>query len=79
LKQQQYIKTLEDAFECYGRENLVCISFIKQQIFYVKHGVQPRFMWEKQDGSGKIVAWFLKSETDYVNKLWNMNKPEKQN
>lgn len=78
MKQQQYIKSLEEAFEIYGRENLIPISFIKQQIFFSRHGVQPRFIWEKEDGSGKIVAWYLKVETQFVSKLWNDTKPQKK-
>ncbi|POO87868.1 hypothetical protein [Clostridium sp. 3-3] len=77
MRQQQYVGSLEQAFDIYGRENLIPISFIKQQIFYAVHGVQPRFIWEKEDGSGKIVAWYLKYETDYVKKMWVENKPTK--
>lgn len=78
MQQRQFIKTLQDAFECYGKENLVPISFIKQQIFYVKLGVQPVFMWEKEDEPNKIVAWFLKSETHYAKKQWDETRPPKK-
>ena len=37
MKQQHYIKSLDDAFDIYGRDNLVPISFIKQQIFLASH------------------------------------------
>ena len=32
--------SLEEAIECYGRDNLVPIDNIKQLIFYAKHGCQ---------------------------------------
>ena len=30
--------SLDEAFDCYGRENLIPIDLIKQQIFYAIHG-----------------------------------------
>lgn len=68
--------SLEEAFECYGRENLIPIDCIKQIIFYTQHGCQPKFVWEKEDGSGKLTGWFLKSETSWVYKKWCRNKPK---
>lgn len=68
---------LEEVFECYGRENLIPIDFIKQIIFYTSHGCQPRFVWHKEDDPTKITCWFLKSETSYVYKKWQEQKPKK--
>lgn len=62
--------SLDEAVECYGKENLVAIDCLKQQIFYVTHGVQPKFVWEKEGSPGKITFWFLKSDTDWVYKKW---------
>ena len=76
MRQQQYIRSLEEAYETYGKDNLIPISFIKQQIFYAKHGCQPRFIWEKEDCQGKLVAWYLKCETEAVHRLWNETKPK---
>ena len=70
-------KSLDEAIECYGRENLVAIDLIKQIIFYTSHGCQPRFVWENEEKPGKITAWFLKSETSYVYKKWMENRPSK--
>lgn len=67
--------SLEEAISCYGRENLIAIDCIKQIIFYVKHGCQPRFVWENQNKPGLITAWFLKAETNYVYKKWMDSKP----
>lgn len=67
--------TLDDAIECYGRENLIAIDCIQQIIFYTSHGCQPKFIFENQVKPGKLSAWFLKSETNYVYKKWK-DKPK---
>ena len=63
-------ETLEDAIDCYGRENLIPIDNLKQAIFYIKQGCQPRFVWEKENSPGKITFWFLKNETAYIYQKW---------
>ena len=63
-------ETLEEAIECYGRENLIPIDNIKQSIFYVKNGCQPRFVWEKENNTGKVTFWFLKNETAFIYHKW---------
>lgn len=72
-------ESLEEAFDCYGRENLIPIDNIKQLIFYAKHGCQPRFIWEKEGTDGKITGWYLKSETNYVYKKWIDNYKNENN
>lgn len=69
------IDSLETAFNLYGRDNLVPIDFIKQQIFYAANGCQPEFVWEKEGEPGKITCWYLKSKTHEVYKLWLENRP----
>lgn len=68
--------TLDDLIKCYGRENLIAIDNIKQIIFYTKHGCQPEFVCENEIKPGKISAWFLKNETNYVYRRWMTNYPE---
>ena len=68
--------SLEEAIECYGRENLIAIDCLRQIIFYTSHGCQPKFVFENEVKPGKIAAWFLKSETAYVYKKWLENKPK---
>lgn len=70
-----FFETLEEAVDCYGRENLVAIDNIRQIIFYTSHGCQPKFVFEHETKSGKISAWFLKSETSFVYKKWLNNRP----
>ena len=68
-------KSLEDCFECYGRGNLIAIDNLSQIIFYTKKGCQPKFVCENEKKLGKITAWFLKSETNYIYKEWLGSKP----
>lgn len=70
--------TLEEAIECYGRENLIAIDCIKQIIFYTSHGCQPKFVWEKEGKPGRITCWFLKCETAHVYKKWMSKKPDEK-
>lgn len=65
--------SLEEAITCYGRENLIAIDNIKQMIFYTSHGCQPRFIYENEMKPGKITAWFLKNETNFVYQKWMHN------
>lgn len=68
--------TLDEVIDCYGRENLVAIDNIKQLIFYTAHGCQPKFLYENELKPGKIAAWFLKSETNFVYRKWMNSRPE---
>ena len=70
------LETLQDAFDCYGKENLVPIDLLKQIIFYTSKGVQPVFTCEseKEERKGQLVCWFLKSETQWVYKKWKENR-----
>lgn len=67
--------SLDEAIECYGRENLIAIDNIKQIIFYTSHGCQPKFVFENEVKPGKISAWFLKNETSYIYRKWLENAP----
>lgn len=69
--------SLDDAIECYGRENLIPIDCIKQIIFYTQHGCQPKFVWENENEQGKLTAWFLKNETNYIYRKWLNNRPKR--
>lgn len=69
--------SLDEVIACYGRENVVAIDCIKQIIFYTAHGCQPKFVCEHETKPGKISAWFLKAETNWVYKQWLDNKPIK--
>ena len=68
-------ETLEDAIDCYGRENLIAIDCLRQIIFYTIHGCQPKFIWENEKSPGKLTCWYLKNETSYVYKKWLDHRP----
>lgn len=63
-------KTLDDLFECYDKRDLVAIDTLRQAIFYIKHGVQPEFVYEKEGDPGRATFWFLKAKTRYVFAKW---------
>lgn len=65
-----YFTTLDEYIECYGRGNVVAIDNIRQIIFYTSRGCQPGYVCEHEQKPGKLTAWFLKSETNYVYKKW---------
>ncbi len=69
-------ETLEEAIGCYGRENLIPIDNLKQIIFYTRHGCQPKFVFENEIKPGKLTAWFLKNETNYVYRKWQEEEPK---
>jgi len=71
-------ETLEEAIACYGRENLIAIDSIKQIIFYTRCGCQPKFVFENELKPGKLTAWFLKSETNYVYRKWQESAPKRE-
>lgn len=67
--------SLEEAIDCYNRENLIPIDNIKQIIFYTKHGAHPKIILENELRPGRLTAWFLKSETDFIYRKWMKSKP----
>lgn len=69
--------TLDECIECYGRDCLIAIDNLAQIIFYTKNGCQPKFVCENELKPGKISAWFLKGETNFIYKKWLWNKPNK--
>lgn len=70
--------TLDEAFDCYGRENLIPIDYLPQVIFYVKYGCQPKFVYENELKEGKITFWFHKGESSYVYNKWKNSQIKKK-
>jgi hypothetical protein len=70
--------TLEEVFDCYGRENLIPIDNLSQIIEYTKHGCQPKFIYESEVKPGKLTGWFLRSESAFVYKKWMESHPPKR-
>lgn len=74
------METLQDVYDCYGKENLICLDLLRQIIFYTSRGVQPVFVCESEKASrkGQLVCWFLKQETKWVYQKWLENRPVKE-
>ena len=72
------LTTLQEAYDCYGEDNLVGIDLLRQIIFYISRGIQPVYTSEseKPDKKGQLVCWFLKSETQWVYRKWKQNRPK---
>ena len=71
------VTNLEEAFDCYGKENLVPITFLKQVKYYIQRNVQPILVYPKEGDETKLTYWFLKAETQYVKRMWDETKPTK--
>lgn len=71
-------KSLDEVFDCYGRENLIAIDYLPQIIFYTSKGVQPKFVTENETKQGRISCWFLKAESSYIYKQWQKYNTKKK-
>lgn len=69
--------TLDEAIECYGRENLVPINNLQQIIFYTQLGCQPKFVFETEGKPGRISFWYHKGETAIAYRKWLERRPQK--
>lgn len=68
--------TLEEVYDCYGEENIVPVTNIKQIIFYTsKFNVQPKWVTESNKNEGHIVCYFHKGETAKPYRMWMENRP----
>lgn len=64
---------------CYGETNLVPIDTLPQILMYARLNCQPVHVCESElpGKKGRIVCWYLKSETRYAYQKWKENRPEK--
>ena len=70
--------SLDEAIDCYGKNNLIAVSNLQQLIFYTKHGCQPKFVFENEIKPGRITAWFLRNETEWVYQHWLKEHPKRK-
>lgn len=77
MKQLQF-SSLEECFEVYPKETLVCLCTLKQIIFYISMGVQPKYVSEDFRKPGRLACWFSKAETSFVYKKWLASNPKKE-
>ena len=69
--------SIEEVYECYGRDNLVFIDNLSQIIAYTKEGCQPKWICENELKPGRITCLFSKDETQWVYKKWQESHPRK--
>lgn len=67
-------KSFEDVKVVYGEKNLIKLVNIKQIVMYAKMNCQP--VWIDEGFDGKLVAYYVRSETDMAWKYWKSHKPE---
>lgn len=81
LKEVRYIKifnSLQDVYDCYGEENIIPITNLKQIIFYTSvFHIQPKWTEESTKNKGKLVCYFHKGETCKPYEEWMKQKPSK--
>ena len=59
-------------------ENIVAITNIKQIFFYIStYNIQPVWVAESENNPGKIVCYFIKSETTKPYRDWIARRPTK--
>ena len=66
-------KTLEDVIQVYGEENLIKLVNIRQIVMYAKMQCQP--VWIDEGYDQKLVAYYVRSETEMAWNYWKSHKP----
>ena len=70
------LNSVDDAFDYFGRDNLVGISSQRQARYYVTHGAQPVFVYPNEHDERIMTYWFKKSdETRRLKREWDATKP----
>jgi hypothetical protein len=69
IKKKIY-KNASEMLEDY-EDSIVGLTYIPQVIFYIEHGEQPEYVFQKEDGSKRTCFWFLKDKTRDLKKLWD--------
>lgn len=65
----KFFRSLEEVYECYGKENILKIVNIRQILFYAKCKCQPKWI-DESEYDNKLVAYYFKPETDICWKRW---------
>jgi len=69
-------KTLEEAMEFYGKDNVIALLNLRQILSYAAWGVQPIFICESEFDK-KLVAYYYQPDTDEAWSRWRSAKPTK--
>lgn len=70
--------SIEEVYECYGKDNIVPITNLRQVIFYTskKYSVQPKWIEESTKTEGHMCFYFHKGETAKCYTAWMENRPQ---
>nr|DAE86316.1 MAG TPA: translation initiation factor-like protein [Caudoviricetes sp.]DAQ99762.1 MAG TPA: translation initiation factor-like protein [Caudoviricetes sp.]DAX13862.1 MAG TPA: translation initiation factor-like protein [Bacteriophage sp.] len=78
IKINKIFNSLDEVYECYGRENIIPITQLPQIIFYTsKWHVQPKWTEESERNPGHLCCFFHKGETKKCYEEWMKNRPNK--
>ena len=67
--------SLQEVYDCYGEENIIPITNLKQIIFYTsKFSVQPKWIDKSKYNEDRIVCYFHKGETIKAYSEWMTRK-----
>ena len=76
IKINKIFNSLDEVYECYGKENIVPITQLPQIIFYTsKWRVQPKRIEESEKNHGHLCCFFHKGETKKCYEEWMRNRP----
>ena len=67
---------LNDFLEIYG-DSVVGISFMPKVFFYIENGIQPLYVFRKEDQHSRATFWFAKNETRELKKMWDKTRKVK--
>ena len=69
IKINKIFSSLEEVYECYGKDNIIPITQLSQIIYYTsKWHVQPKWTQESEHNPGHICCFFHKGETSPIDR-----------
>lgn len=68
-------KAFDDVKQTYGEKNLVRLVNLKQIVQYAKMQCQP--VWIDEGYDGKLVAYYIRSETEMAWNYWKSHRHER--
>lgn len=69
-------ENLNEVYECYGEENVIPVTNIKQIIYYTSvFHLQPEYIDESVRNKGQICCYFHKGKSKKPYMEWMKNRP----
>lgn len=79
IKINKIFNSLDEVYECYGKENIIPITQLPQIIFYTsKWHIQPKWIQESDKNAGHLCCFFHKGETKKCYEEWTKNRPSNE-